>query len=133
MKYSFTYLALLLTVISSCAPKPTVANQEADHREAIIYQKGEKTVIHDVGTDELIVLQTENKLQLEKPVIVIQTSKDLIVLHTGPDKKVQRFKVSEEVIGIALYENQKIIDEIIKTTKEGSKFIPSAVEEALKL
>jgi hypothetical protein len=40
------------------------------------------------------------------------------VLHTGPDKKVQRFNVSEEVIGIVIYESQLIIDEIVKTTKK---------------
>lgn len=133
MKYILTSLVLLLITFSSCVKKPALAQQEADHREAIIYQKGQHTVLHDVGTDELIVLQTDAKLTLEKPIIVIQVSQDLIVLHTGPNKEVQRFEVSDAVIGIASYKSQEIIDKIVRKTKTGSEFIPAATEKTLEL
>lgn len=110
-----------------------MAQQEADHREAIIYQKGDKTVLHDVGTNQLIVLQTENRLKFEKPIVIIQTSKDLIVLHTGPNKEVKRFEVGGGVIGIATYKGQEIIDKIVRKTKTGSEFIPAATEKTLEL
>lgn len=133
MKYLLISFVLSLATLSSCVKKPTMAQQEADHREAIIYQKGDKTVLHDVGTNQLIVLQTENRLKFEKPIVIIQTSKDLIVLHTGPNKEVKRFEVGGGVIGIATYKSQEIIDKIVRKTKTGSEFIPAATEKTLEL